>query len=78
MAKPLAHFTLDPMGTWLFAANQDSNSVMLFRVDPSNGRLKPNSHALQVTTPVCEVFVRHISWSVVNAPITCAGRMFSG
>ena len=55
--KTPRHFTLDPTGKWLFAANQDSNSVTLFRVDPSNGRLTPTSHALQVTTPVCVVFV---------------------
>lgn len=55
--KTPRHFTLDPTGKWLFAANQGSNSVTVFRVDPSNGRLTPTSHALQVATPVCVVFV---------------------
>ncbi len=51
------HFKLDPTGKWLFAANQDSNSISIFRVNPDNGRLTPTSHALQVSTPVCVVFV---------------------
>ena len=33
-AKTPRHFTLDPTGKWLFAANQDSNSITIFRVDP--------------------------------------------
>jgi 6-phosphogluconolactonase len=55
--KTPRHFTLDPTGKWLFAANQDSNSITIFRVDTSTGRLTPTSHALQVATPVCVVFV---------------------
>jgi 6-phosphogluconolactonase len=55
--KTPRHFTLDPTGKWLFAANQDSNSITIFRVDPSTGHLTPTSHALQVATPVCVVFV---------------------
>ncbi len=55
--KTPRHFTLDPRGKWLFAANQDSNSISIFRVNPDNGRLTPTSHTLQVSTPVCVVFV---------------------
>lgn len=55
--KTPRHFTLDPTGKWLLAANQDSNSITVFSVDPSNGRLTPTSHALQVATPVCVVFM---------------------
>src|SRR5580700_1326992 len=55
--KTPRHFTLDPTGKWLFVANQDSNSISIFRVNPDNGRLTPTSHTLQVSTPVCVVFV---------------------
>jgi len=55
--KTPRHFTLDPTGKWLFAANQDSNSITVFSVDPKNGHLKATSHVLQVATPVCVVFV---------------------
>jgi len=55
--KAPRHFSLDPSGKWLFAANQDSNSITVFRVDPGNGRLTATSNAIQVATPVCVVFV---------------------
>ncbi len=55
--KTPRHFTLDPTGKWLFAANQESNSISIFRVNPETGRLTPTSHTLQVSTPVCVVFV---------------------
>lgn len=55
--KTPRHFTLDPTGRWLFAENQDSGTVNLFSVDPANGRLTATSHSLNVTSPVCVVFV---------------------
>ncbi len=55
--KTPRHFTLDPTGKWLLAANQDSNSITFFRINPSNGKLTPTSQTLQVASPVCVVFV---------------------
>jgi 6-phosphogluconolactonase len=55
--KAPRHFKLDPTGKWLFAANQESNSISIFRVNPDSGRLTSTSHTLQVSTPVCVVFV---------------------
>ncbi len=55
--KTPRHFTLDPTGRWLFAENQDSGKVNLFSVDPADGRLTATSHSLNVTSPVCVVFV---------------------
>jgi 6-phosphogluconolactonase len=55
--KAPRHFKLDPTGKWLFAANQESNSISIFRVNPDNGRLTSTSRTLQVSTPVCVVFV---------------------
>jgi 6-phosphogluconolactonase len=34
-------FALDPTGTLLYAANQDSGTVVPFRFDPSSGLLAP-------------------------------------
>jgi 6-phosphogluconolactonase len=31
------YFTFDPSGSYLFAANQNSNTVVLFRVDAATG-----------------------------------------
>jgi 6-phosphogluconolactonase len=55
--KTPRHFTLDPTGKWLFAANQDSNTINIFAVDPASGRMTATSYTLQVSSPVCVVFV---------------------
>lgn len=55
--KTPRHFTLDPTGRWLFAENQDSGTINLFSVDAASGRLTATSHSLNVTSPVCVVFV---------------------
>jgi len=55
--KTPRNFAIDPTGKWLFAANQDSNNIDLFHIDPGTGRLTQTSQALQLTSPVCIVFV---------------------
>ena len=51
------HFTLDPSGRWLIAANQNSNSLAVFRVDQSTGALTPSGALAQVGGPVCVLFM---------------------
>jgi 6-phosphogluconolactonase len=49
---------LDPTGGYLLAANQASNTVVVFRVDANTGRLTPTAQTLtDVPEPVCIVFV---------------------
>ena len=55
--KTPRHFTLDPTGKWLFAANQDSNDINIFSVNPETGRLTATAHTLKVDSPVCVVFL---------------------
>ena len=31
---------IDPSGTFLYAANQNTDSIAVFRIQPSNGKLK--------------------------------------
>jgi 6-phosphogluconolactonase len=51
------HFTLDPTGSWLLAANQDSDEIVVFRVNPNTGHLTPNGQLLHVPSPACIRFV---------------------
>ena len=51
--KTPRNFVIDPTGTWLIAANQDSNTIDLFRIDPKSGRLSPTDRTLSVASPVC-------------------------
>jgi 6-phosphogluconolactonase len=50
-------FAIDPTGAYLFAANELTGNVVLFRVDSSTGRLSPTKTELKVDVPVCIVFV---------------------
>ena len=49
------NFTLDPSGSLLLAANQESDNVVTFRVDPDRGTLQPTGHGAAVPSPVCLV-----------------------
>jgi 6-phosphogluconolactonase len=50
-------FGIDPSGRFLLAANQDSDTVVTFRIEPKTGRLLPTGHSIQVPTPVCVKFL---------------------
>ncbi len=50
-------FAIDPTGAYLFAANELTGNVALFRVDANTGRLSPTKTELKLDVPVCIVFV---------------------
>ncbi len=47
------NFAIDPSGTYLFAANQDTDTIVTFRIDEQSGKLTPTGHVTEVPTPVC-------------------------
>lgn len=49
------NFGLSPDGNWLLAANQDSHTVVVFRVDHATGQLTPTGQVLDVPLPVCVI-----------------------
>ena len=49
-------FTLDPTGELLYAANQNSDSIVAFRVDAETGALAPTGQVIATASPVCIVF----------------------
>jgi 6-phosphogluconolactonase len=56
--KSPRHFALDPTEAYLFAANQNGNNIVQFRVDAKTGRLTPTGLVLQdFTEPTCVLFV---------------------
>jgi 6-phosphogluconolactonase len=57
LGKTPRNFAVDPTGSYLFAANQDSDSIVQFRIDPNTGRLTPTGQVLEVPSPVCVTFV---------------------
>jgi 6-phosphogluconolactonase len=54
--KTPRNFAIDPSGAFLFAANQDSGTVVEFKIDPATGRLTPTGTVLELASPVCVVF----------------------
>lgn len=55
--KTPRQFAIDPTGNYLFAANQNSEEVILFRIDRGTGRLAFTGTVLKTPMPVCVVFV---------------------
>jgi 6-phosphogluconolactonase len=47
------NFIIDPTGRWLLAANQKTNNVVLFKINPKTGMLKPLARQITIPSPVC-------------------------
>ena len=50
-------FAIDPAGTWLWDANQDSDNIVLYKIDQQKGELLPAGITLKIPAPTCVVFV---------------------
>lgn len=50
-------FEIDPTGTFLLAANQKSDNIVIFRIDQETGKLTPAGKVLDVGAPVCVKFL---------------------
>src|SRR6266404_1634474 len=57
MGKTPRNFAIDPTGKFLLAANQESNNIVVFRVDSTTGALSPTGDTVEVPAPVCIAFV---------------------
>ena len=60
-SRPLAKYpdlsgSIQP-GNFLVAANQSSDNLVAFRIDPKTGRLKPTGQTLEVPSRVCVTFL---------------------
>src|SRR5260221_4803417 len=53
LGKEPRNFMLDPTGQFLLVANQDSNAVIVFKVDKSTGLLQPTGEKIEVPSPSC-------------------------
>jgi 6-phosphogluconolactonase len=54
--KTPRNFTLDPTGSWLLVANQESDTIVPFRRDPGSGRLTATGPVTQTPSPVALLF----------------------
>ncbi|HZW71544.1 MAG TPA: beta-propeller fold lactonase family protein, partial [Hanamia sp.] len=47
------YFMIDPSGNFLLAANQDSESIIIFKRDKETGMLSETGKTIHVPRPVC-------------------------
>jgi 6-phosphogluconolactonase len=55
--KTPRHFAIDPTGQWLVVVNQDSDTVMTFRIDAKSGRLKKAGQPVRINSPAMVDFM---------------------
>lgn len=55
--KTPRNFGIDPTGHWLIAANQDSDTLAIFRIIASTGALEPLGDTVSAPKPVCVKFL---------------------
>ncbi len=51
------NFKIDPTGGYLLSGNELSNNVVIFKIDPTSGKLTRTGKEIAVDTPVCIQFV---------------------
>jgi 6-phosphogluconolactonase len=54
--KTPRNFNIDPSGRWMIVANQDGNSLVVFKIDQQTGALSPTGVRAEVGGPVCVKF----------------------
>jgi len=69
------NFGVDPTGTFLLAANQDSDTVFSFQIDQQSGRPVPTGHIAEVPSPAC---VRFLASTVMSSPNFSPGLPLGG
>jgi 6-phosphogluconolactonase len=55
------NFGIDPTGRFLLVANQDGDSILVFRIDAKTGALEATGGTVDVPKPVCVKFVQKTS-----------------
>jgi 6-phosphogluconolactonase len=55
--KTPRHFGIDREGKHLIIANQNTDTLLVCRIDGGNGRLKPAGELVDAPSPVCVVFL---------------------
>jgi 6-phosphogluconolactonase len=58
MGKTPRNFAIDPTGKFLLAANQESNNIVVFRIDSMTGALTPTGDVAEAPAPVCITFLQ--------------------
>jgi 6-phosphogluconolactonase len=55
--KTPRNFAIDPTGSWLLVGDQESDKVVVFRINKKTGRLTSTGQVLQISSPACVTLV---------------------
>jgi 6-phosphogluconolactonase len=55
--KTPRNFAIDPTGSWLLVGDQESDKLVVFRINGKTGRLSPTGQVVQISSPACVTFV---------------------
>ena len=72
------NFALAPTATWLYAATQQGDTIVQFRIDRATGQLAATSQVTQTPTPVCIVFKSVAAAPMPGLPSTGVGHGTGG
>lgn len=56
--KTPRNFAISPDGKFLLSANQNTNTIVIFKIDPQTGKLSETGYSLALASPVCLQFIR--------------------
>ena len=56
MGKGPRNFVIDPTGSFLLVAHQNSDSVIVFKINKETGLLTPTANRIEIGSPVCLKF----------------------
>jgi len=59
--KTPRNFAIDPDGKYLLVANQDTDTIVVFSIDSTNGLVAEIGIEISVPTPVCIQFAPIVS-----------------
>jgi len=58
LGKGPRNFNFDPTGNFLLAANQNSDNIVIFKVDKKTGKLTDTGKTISIPSPVCVKWIR--------------------
>jgi 6-phosphogluconolactonase len=53
MGKAPRNFLIDPKGEFVFVANQETDNIVIFKLDKNTGKLTYTGNQTKVPAPVC-------------------------
>lgn len=53
LGKTPRNFNFDPTGNWLLVANQDSDAIVIFKINKETGLLQNSNNSIKLSKPVC-------------------------